>query len=95
MPQVKKVLKVLLDLQEAVVFQEKTEKLELQVSEDHKETLVNVESLVSQDPQVSLVSLVSKEQLDSPENLAKLDFLVKLEQLEKLVLAVSVVSLVT
>lgn len=72
----------MLDLQEAVVFQEKTEKLELQVSEDPKETLVNVESLVRPDLQVSSVSLVSKEQLDSPENLVKLDFLVKLEQLE-------------
>jgi len=72
----------LLDLQEAVVFQEKTEKLELQVSEDPKEMLVNVESLVRPDLQVSSVSLVSKEQLDSPENLVKLDFLVKLEQLE-------------
>lgn len=72
----------MLDLQEAVVFQEKTEKLELQVSEDPKEMLVNVESLVRPDLQVSSVSLVSKEQLDSPENLVKLDFLVKLEQLE-------------
>ena len=71
-PLVKKEPKVLLDLQEAVVFQEKTEKLELQVSEDPKETLVNVESLVSPDLQVSSVSLVSKEQLDSPENLVKL-----------------------
>ena len=62
----------MLDLQEAVVFQEKTEKLELQVSEDPKETLVNVESLVRPDLQVSSVSLVSKEQLDSPENLVKL-----------------------
>jgi len=81
-PLVKKEPKVLLDLQEAVVFQEKTEKLELQVSEDPKEMLVNVESLVRPDLQVSSVSLVSKEQLDSPENLVKLDFLVKLEQLE-------------
>ena len=71
-PLVKKEPKVLLDLQEAVVFQEKTEKLELQVSEDPKEMLVNVESLVRPDLQVSSVSLVSKEQLDSPENLVKL-----------------------
>lgn len=62
----------MLDLQEAVVSQEKTEKLELQVSEDPKETLVNVESLVSPDLQVLSVSLVSKEQLDSPENRVKL-----------------------
>lgn len=82
------------DLQEVVVFQEKTEKLVLQDSEDLKVTLGNVENLVNPDLQVLSVNLVIQEQLDSQENLGKLDFKVKLEHLESLVLAVNVVSLV-